>query len=149
MKRTVTLGLLLAFAFLWYRGRPASADDKGPAKWETETVTVRSVKLEFQVLRLWNSTANDPSWPELTLLRLSPKVYEEFREDPKGFIDGDGEFKGKPLYRSSVHVTGRCLLPEAKEKGKEKGDADETSWLVVFDDKRSHIACTTILQHRP
>jgi hypothetical protein len=146
MKRTVTLGLLLAFAFLWYRGRPSFADDKGPAKWETVTVTVKSVKHEFQVLKLWNSTADDPSWPALTLLRLPPKVYEEFREDPKGFIDGD--YQGPRLYNTAVHITGRCLLPEAKEKGKEKGDADETSWLVIFDDRRSHVACTTILQHR-
>src|SRR5215471_3729117 len=97
MKRIVIPGTLVCAMFLWYTSLPtfAGKETSKSATWEHTTFKTDRGTEQVLVLRLWDSTAADPKWPQLALLRLTPNSYKEIQKDPnlfKAFIDGKSVF---------------------------------------------------------
>jgi hypothetical protein len=113
-----------------------------PAEWEHVTFKSETGKDEdVMVLRIWNSSAGQPKWPQLALLRLPPTVYKEFRKDAlalKAFIDGTQT--GKPIFKDPVTITENCKFPEAEDEK----SAEEVSWMVIIDHRQSRCSCTAL-----
>lgn len=131
----------------WYSSQPSLARQKPndqAAKWEHLSFRSATGKdVDVLVLRLWDSAASDPRWPQLALLRLQPDVYRELR-DPKAlkaFIDGTQT--GKPIFDAPVTITEDCKLPKA---GDEKPGGG-VSWLVIVGHRTSRCSCRAFQEH--
>src|SRR6266849_7077173 len=131
MKRILVLGVMVFALCGWLMSASSAdkkpADKKSAAMWEPITFKLESGETEsILVLRIWDSPARDPKWPQLALLRMSPRAYKELRKDSKAlksFIDGA---KTKPVFDADVTITEGCKLPEPEDHS-----ADDTSWLMI------------------
>src|SRR6266849_11135015 len=144
MKRILVLGVMVFALCGWLMSASSAdkkpADKKSAAMWEPITFKLESGETEsILVLRIWDSPARDPKWPQLALLRMSPRAYKELRKDSKAlksFIDGDKT--KKPVFDAPVTITDGCKLPEP-----DAGDsADEASWVVTVDHRVSLCRCS-------
>jgi hypothetical protein len=145
MKKLLIPGILACATLVGHTGQPSLADKKQSdkaAKWEQVTVKLEDGKeVNVLVLKLWDSAAADPKWPQLALARLPPSVYNVFRNDSKAlktFVEGTQT--GKPLFDASVTITENCVLP-GMDDGASKG---ETSSLVMLSHRVSHVSCTAL-----
>jgi hypothetical protein len=145
MKRILILGILVCALAMWHTRLPSFADKKQStkaAKWEEVTFKSETGKEQaVMVLRIWDSAAADPKWPQLALLRLPPAVYKEFRKDSKAlktFIDGTKT--GKPIFDAPVTITEGCKLPEPDDEK----SAEEVDWLVTMPHRTSKCTCTAL-----
>jgi hypothetical protein len=145
---TLVCALILVCALVvWHPSQLSFADETQnvkPATWKH--VTFRSEmgkKEDILVLGVWNSSASDPKWPQLALLRLPPAVYKEFRNNTKVFkAFVDGTQTGKPVFDAPVTITEGCKLPEPEDE-----KSDDVSWLVTLDHRHSLCSCTALLEH--
>jgi len=145
MKRILIPGILLCALAVWCTSQLSLADNKQSAKaaqWEQVTFKSETGKEEAaMVLRIWDSVAGDPKWPQVALLRLSPAVYKELRKDPKGlkaFIDGTQT--GKPIFDAPVTITEGCKLPEPDDEK----SAEAVGWLVTIVHRTSRCSCSAL-----
>jgi hypothetical protein len=145
MKRILIPGILLCALAVWCTSQLSLADNKQSAKaaqWEQVTFKSETDKEEAaMVLRIWDSVAGDPKWPQVALLRLSPAVYKELRKDPKGlkaFIDGTQT--GKPIFDAPVTITEGCKLPEPDDEK----SAEAVGWLVTIVHRTSRCSCSAL-----
>jgi hypothetical protein len=143
MKRILILGTLACALGVWHASWPSLADQKQsakPAKWEQLTFKLAPGTVEnVIVLRIWDSAAADPKWPQLALLRLSPAAYKQLRKDStalKALIDGTQT--GKLIFDAPVTITEGCKLPEPDDEK----SADEVSWLLTISHRISHVSCS-------
>ena len=148
MKRILTFGILVCALVFWHTTRPSLADQKQsakPAQWEKVTFEVEKGKeVNAMVLRIWDSAASDPKWPQLALLRLPPPAYEKLWKDSKtlkAFIDG--KQTGKPIFDAPVTITDGCKLPEPKDEK----STEEISWLIIVSHRTSHVSCSALPEH--
>ena len=148
MKRILILGALVCGLAVWHTSQPSLADKKQnakAAKWEPVTFKSETGKEEaVMVLRIWDSAAGDPKWPQVALLRLPPAVYKELRKDSKGlkaFVDGTQT--KKPIFDAPVTITEGCKLPEADDEK----SAEEVGWLVTIVHRTSRCSCTALREH--
>ena len=145
MKRILIPGILLCALAVWCTSQLSLADNKQSAKaaqWEQVTFKSETGKEEAaMVLRIWDSVAGDPKWPQVALLRLPPAVYKELRKDPKGlkaFIDGTQT--GKPIFDAPVTITKGCKLPEPDDEK----SAEAVGWLVTIVHRTSRCSCSAL-----
>lgn len=145
MTRILIPGILLCSLAVWCTSQLSLADIKQSAKaaqWEQVTFKSETGKEEAaMVLRIWDSVAGDPKWPQVALLRLSPAVYKELRKDPKGlkaFIDGTQT--GKPIFDAPVTITEGCKLPEPDDEK----SAEAVGWLVTIVHRTSRCSCSAL-----
>ncbi len=141
MKRILVV-CIIVFAICGFRmAWQSHANEKSAATWEPITFTLQSGQTEnILALRIWDSPARDPKWPQLALLRMSPKAYNELRKDSKrlkAFIDGDKT--KKPVFDAPVTITSDCKLTEPE--GTPEGD---TSLLVIVSHRTSMCSCTAL-----
>jgi hypothetical protein len=148
MKRILTLGILVGVLAVWHTSQPSFADKKQSAKaakWEQVTFKSETGKEEaVMVLRIWDSAAGDPKWPQVALLRLPPAVYKELRKNSeklKAFVDGTQT--GKPIFDAPVTITEGCKLPEPDDEK----SAEEVSWLLTIIHRTSRCSCTALREH--
>jgi len=148
MKRILILGALVCALVVWHARWPSLADKKESikaAKWEQVTFKLETGKEENAlVLRIWDSAAADPKWPQLALLRLSPAAYKELRKKPtalKAFIDGTQT--GKLIFDAPVTITEGCKLPEPDDEK----SADRVNWLLTISHRVSYVSCSAFLEH--
>jgi hypothetical protein len=148
MKPILTFVILVCSLILWPTSRPFPAEQKQsakPAEWEKVTFKPETGKeVNVMVLRIWDSAAADPKWPQLALLRLPPPVYIQLWKDPKAlkaFIDGTQT--GKLIFDATVTITDGCKLPEPKDEK----SAEEVSWLVILSHRTSHVSCSALPEH--
>jgi hypothetical protein len=145
---TLLCALILVCApVVWHTSQPSFADEKQTAKpttWEHVTFkSQRGNEEDVLVLRVWKSVASDPKWPQLALLRLSPAVYKEFRNDTnvfKAFVDGAQT--GKSVFDAPVTITEGCKLLEPGDE-----ESEDVSWLVTIDHRQSRSSCTALPEH--
>lgn len=142
MRRIMVFGAVLFAICGCYTSWRSFADEKSPATWDSVTIKLESGDTErVLVLRIWDSPARDPKWPQLALLRMSPRAYKALRKDSnalKSFIDGD-KTKG-PVFDAPVTITDGCKLPEP-----DTGDsADDASWVVTVDHRVSKCSCSAL-----
>lgn len=71
------------------------APGKAPATWKTQANGIKAQ-------HLWETTPRD--WPQITLLKLSNDLYQEFVKDPSAFATKQNIF-GKAVQNGS-----RCVL---------------------------------------
>ena len=139
MKRIVIPGILVCVLFLWYTSQPTFAGKQKTSKsatWEHTTFKTNKGTEQVLVLRLWDSDAADPKWPQLALLRLSPASYKELQKDPnllKSFIDG------RSVFNAAVTITEGCKLPESQDD-----NSDDLSWLVTVSHRQSRCSCVAL-----
>jgi hypothetical protein len=148
MKQILTLGILVWALAVWHTSQPSLADkkqDDKSAKWEQVTFKLETGKAEnAMVLRIWDSAAGDPKWPQLALLRLPPMAYKELSKDSKAlkvFIDGTRT--GKPIFDAPVTITEGCKLPELEDEK----SAEEVSWLVFLSHRTSRVSCRALREY--
>jgi hypothetical protein len=124
--------------------KPATKQSAEPGMWERVTIKLTIGKEEdVLVLRVWKSAANDPKWPQLALLRVSPAVYKELRNDTKAlkaFVDGTQT--GKPVFDAPVTITDECKLPDPGNE-----TADDVNWLICMDHRQSRCSGTAFPEH--
>ena len=115
------------------------------AQWEEVLFKSRTGRQEkVLVLRLWDSAANDPKWPQLALLRLPPAVYREFQSNSdslKAFVDGSDT--GKPIFNAAVTITQACKLAEP---GDQQSD-DDLTWVVTINHRTSRCSCSAFPEY--
>jgi hypothetical protein len=145
MKRILILGTLACTLVMGHASWSSLADKKESAKaakWEQVTFKLDKGKEESaMVLRIWDSAAADPKWPQLALLRLSPAAYKELRKNStalKAFIDGTQT--GKLIFDAPVTITEGCKLP----KPEDEKSAEEVSWLLTISHRTSHVSCSAL-----
>jgi hypothetical protein len=142
MKRILVFGALVCAMCACHVSSPSSADEKPSAQWDPVTIKLESGDAErVLVLRIWDSPARDPKWPQLALLRMSPRGYKELRKDSKAlksFIDGDKT--KKPVFDAPVTITDQCKLPEP-----DAGDfGDDASWVIIVSHRVSMCSCSAL-----
>jgi hypothetical protein len=144
MKRSLIPGILVCAFFLWHTSQPSFASKQKTSKsaaWEQVTfMSADGTAQQVQVLRLWDSKAADPRWPQLALLRLSPVSYKEIQKDPKllkAVVDGTPS--GTPVFDKPVTITEECKLPESQDE-----KTDDVSWLVTIDHRQSRCSCVAL-----
>lgn len=144
MKRIIILGILAYALVILHTDQLSLADKKqstNAAKWESVTFKSATGDVEVKVLRIWDSPAGDPKWPQLALLRLPPAAYKELRKDSdalKAFIDGTQT--GKPIFDAPVTITEACKLPEPGDRKSAEG----TDFIVLTGHRTSRVSCTTL-----
>jgi hypothetical protein len=145
MKRILIPGILLCALAVWCTSQLSLADKKQGAKaaqWEQVIFRSETGKEEgVKVLRIWDSVAGDPKWPQVALLRLPPAVYKELRKDTKGlkaFIDGTQT--GKPIFDAPVTITEGCKLPEPDDEK----SGEVVGWLVTIVHRTSRCSCSAL-----
>jgi hypothetical protein len=119
-----------------------AAKKQKAANWEPVTFKSEARDDEVvMVLRIWDSAAGDPKWPQVALLRMSPLVYKEFKKDFlsfKAFIDGTQT--GKPIFDAPVTVTKGCKFPEPNDEH----PVEEVSWLIMLTHRASFCSCVAL-----
>jgi hypothetical protein len=147
-KRMLILPFLACVLILWHLTELSFASkdkNSGAAQWEVipfKTMTGKQEKV--LVLRLWDSAANDPKWPQLALLRLPPAVYKEFQGNSstfKAFVDGSDT--GKPIFNAAVTITQGCKLPEPEDQQPD----DDFSWVVTINHRTSRCSCSAFPEY--
>jgi hypothetical protein len=142
MKRILVFGALAFAISVCHTNWQSSAGEKPSANWDPVTIKLESGDTEkVLVLRIWNSPAHDPKWPQLALLRMSPRAYKELGKDSralKSFIDGDKT--KKPVFDATVTISDGCKLPES-----DAGDsADDATWVVIVSHRVSVCSCSAL-----
>jgi len=142
MKKILVFGAVVFVVCGWHAGSRSFADEKPPARWEPVTIKLESGDTEnVWVLRIWDSPARDSKWPQLALLRVSPRAYKELRTNSKAlksFIDGDKT--KKPVFDASVTITDGCKLPEPDASD----SADDASWVIIVSHRVSRCSCSAL-----
>ena len=117
MKRASLIGIVVLILL------SSAAAQKSKPEWQ-------SLEDGVQVFKMWESVG--PDQPQVAILQLTNEKYEEFKKDPKAFVDGHNIFPEK-------------VRPEARLVQMLRAPKGYTGkWAVTCFHRVSHLRCASI-----